>query len=251
LPDILDIFWSLRKFPKECSSPQAGTEIPRVINFVFGLWDDGALPWRYRWLLGGWARRHPLPKWKVILWGKQTSERFVSEQQPEYLDLYCSLSRDVQRADLLRYLLLYHFGGFYIDLDLLCRSTLDGLLAEHPDARMLTCVETILTAEKAREIGQTEPIRNGKAEIPERVANYFMACVPRHPVVKAIIDLVEQRAGIPIRFDYDVIFTTGPDVVTEVVQRFRDRNDLALVDKQDADRYLSHLQFGKWRRDRS
>ena len=249
--DLLDIFWSLHKFPQECSSPRTGEEIPRLIHAVYGLWDSGPLPWRNRWVLGGWARKHNTPDWKIVLWGKDTSERFVRHQFPKYWNMYRSYRRDVQRADFLRYLLLYHFGGFYIDLDLQCRSALDGLLSEHPEARMLACVETRLTARRAREIGQAEPIRNGKAEIPERVANYFMACAPGHPVMGNIIDLVEQRAQLPIRRDYDVIFTTGPDVVTEIVQGFQERKDLALVTERDAGRFVSHLHFGGWRRDQS
>lgn len=35
----------------------------------------------------------------------------------------------IQRADAIRYFVLYHYGGVYIDLDIGCRSRLDSLLA--------------------------------------------------------------------------------------------------------------------------
>ena len=36
---------------------------------------------------------------------------------PEYENLYNSLPRDVQRWDIIRYMILYKYGGIYTDLD--------------------------------------------------------------------------------------------------------------------------------------
>ena len=52
-------------------------------------------------------------------WTDELIEDFILQQYPEALPLYLSYSRNVQRYDMARYLILYHFGGIYADLDLL------------------------------------------------------------------------------------------------------------------------------------
>ena len=44
---------------------------------------------------------------------------FVKANYPEYLDLYQSL-KGVYMADMARVLVIYHYGGIYMDLDFYC-----------------------------------------------------------------------------------------------------------------------------------
>ena len=57
------------------------------------------------------------------------------------------------------------------------------------------------------------------------------------------------RAHLPVVRDYDVLFTTGPDVVSEVVARARPRFDLIVIDREQGLRHVTHLQRGTWRQD--
>ncbi|GAB7324528.1 hypothetical protein MBLNU13_g08434t1 [Cladosporium sp. NU13] len=41
---------------------------------------------------------------------------------------YTSYAQTIQRSNILRYLILHHYGGIYLDLDLTCRQPLDNLL---------------------------------------------------------------------------------------------------------------------------
>ena len=42
---------------------------------------------------------------------------FIEDKFPEYLAVFRSFPRPIQRYDFFRYLAVYHFGGFYFDLD--------------------------------------------------------------------------------------------------------------------------------------
>lgn len=42
--------------------------------------------------------------------------------------MYDSYKYPIQRADSIRYFILHHFGGIYMDLDIGCRRRMDGLL---------------------------------------------------------------------------------------------------------------------------
>lgn len=44
---------------------------------------------------------------------------FVKNNYPEYLELFQSL-KGVYMADMARVLVIYHFGGIYMDLDFYC-----------------------------------------------------------------------------------------------------------------------------------
>lgn len=52
---------------------------------------------------------------------------------PDLLRLYHSYPHDVQRADLLRYLILWYFGGYYTDIDTFPKQSIKGCQEmEHP-----------------------------------------------------------------------------------------------------------------------
>ncbi|MEO8362144.1 MAG: glycosyltransferase [Vicinamibacteria bacterium] len=221
--------------------------VPRLIHLIYGLWSrTGRLPWHCRSVLGAWRRHHP--GWTVVLWGRQQGERLVKESFPELWPTYQQLARPAQRCDLLRYLILKRFGGVYADLDLHCRTSVEPWLPS--GAALVTLVERHLTAARAAAIGLPEPIRQGRAETLVRIANFFLAASPSHPLLTEIVEMVQSRAHLEVRRDYDVLFTTGPDVISEVVARARPRPDLIVIDREQGLLHVTHLQRGTWRQDK-
>jgi mannosyltransferase OCH1-like enzyme len=245
-PMILNLLWSMAArspAPPALSSPA----FPNLVHLVYGLWDDGPLPWRLRAMLGSWLRHHRPPKWRIVLWNRRQAEELVRARYPDLAEIYAGYSRPVQRADLLRYLLLHEFGGFYADLDILCVSSLSGLLPEGSEASIVVQVEKLLSAERAAEIGRAQSIRQGRPELPERIANYFMGCRSGHPLMAEVIALARERSGLEVRNDYDVLYTTGPDVMSEVIARHRERPDLVVLPRERAEAFLRHFCRGSWR----
>jgi inositol phosphorylceramide mannosyltransferase catalytic subunit len=53
---------------------------------------------------------------------------FVKRSYPEYLTLYESL-KGVYMADMARVLVIYHYGGIYMDLDFYCYRYIPSLVA--------------------------------------------------------------------------------------------------------------------------
>ena len=51
------------------------------------------------------------------LWNPRDSREFIRREYPWFLSTYDSYRLPVQRVDALRYFLMRHFGGIYIDLD--------------------------------------------------------------------------------------------------------------------------------------
>jgi mannosyltransferase OCH1-like enzyme len=56
-------------------------------------------------------------KWQYIFWDKNKIEDFINNLYPKYWNLYNNCSILVQKLDIARYIILYHYGGCYMDMD--------------------------------------------------------------------------------------------------------------------------------------
>ena len=63
-----------------------------------------------------------------MLWTDADSRDFIAKEYPWFLDTFDAYTYPIQRADAIRYFVLYHYGGVYLDLDVGCRRRLDRLL---------------------------------------------------------------------------------------------------------------------------
>ena len=79
----------------------------------------GCLNRRILCLLGNIRRRacHWLTFWCLQMWTDAKSREFIATEYPWFLKTFDNYSQPIQRADAIRYFVLAHFGGIYIDLD--------------------------------------------------------------------------------------------------------------------------------------
>jgi mannosyltransferase OCH1-like enzyme len=68
------------------------------------------------------------PSWEFRMWNDEDAVRFMRQHYPEILPHFVGYRQNIQRANILRYALLHHYGGVYIDLDVTCRVALDAKL---------------------------------------------------------------------------------------------------------------------------
>ncbi|KAH8881301.1 hypothetical protein GQ53DRAFT_735511 [Thozetella sp. PMI_491] len=103
--------------------------VPKIIHQVFHNWKDpnnDTLP-------DDWARVrqdciNKNPDYDFKVWTEKSSRDFIETEYPWFLKTYDRYSFKVQRVDAVRYFLLFHFGGIYVDLDNGCLGSLDPLL---------------------------------------------------------------------------------------------------------------------------
>ena len=63
-----------------------------------------------------------------MLWTDASSREFIAENYSWFLDTFDAYKYPIQRADAIRYFILHHYGGVYLDLDIGCLRPLDPLL---------------------------------------------------------------------------------------------------------------------------
>lgn len=83
-------------------------------------------------------------KWKYKLWTDQQCENLVENYYPEFIQLWNDFTQPIMKADFIRYLILHHEGGIYLDLDIYPIKNFNSLLNKseifttwHNDTRKL------------------------------------------------------------------------------------------------------------------
>lgn len=220
------------------------SEIPKLLHFTWGFLSDSAkLPDHYQTIFDVWKRLHP--SWEMRLNFPKDAEQLAAKY--DHFP-YFNYRRGIQRCDACRPMLMHQIGGVYTDLDVVPHQSLDIIKALYPDASVVFCEETTLSQQVARKIGAMQPIRNNKPELPKRVANYFMASKPGHPIWLEVLELMRQRSALPVRTDYDIIYTTGPDIISEIAHRAEQcYSDIVIIPRPVIDQIITHHRSGSWR----
>ncbi|KAF8076504.1 glycosyltransferase family 32 protein [Lyophyllum atratum] len=101
-------------------------QVERIPRILHQTWKTEVLPPRWKGISD--ACREMMPDYEYILWTDATSRQFISDHYPWFLENFDGYTYPIQRADAIRYFVLYHFGGVYIDLDIGCLRPMDPLL---------------------------------------------------------------------------------------------------------------------------
>ncbi|KAF3482493.1 mannosyl phosphorylinositol ceramide synthase SUR1 [Arthroderma uncinatum] len=151
-----------------------------------------------------------LPEYTHYFWTDETARQFIETKFPWFLPTYDGYRYGIQRVDSLRYFLLWHYGGVYLDLDVGCRRDIRPLL-EYPALLPRTW--------------------------PFGVSNDVMASSPGHPLmIKAALSLHEHNVWYISKY-ITVFFTTGPMFLCSIIASWHrlpraDGNTLAATYKE-------------------
>ncbi len=86
--------------------------IPKIIHQT---WKNNDIPEKY--LLYQEKVKNLHPDWEYKLWTDENNLKFVREYFPDFLETYLRFPKNIMRADVIRYLIMYQIGGLYLDLD--------------------------------------------------------------------------------------------------------------------------------------
>jgi len=235
---VLGAVFVFRAFTRTHSDwPSRGDSVHCVL--MWGLWD--ASPFPHESLVNLLSSDFGYPS---TVHGPDSVQNalaaYAQENGPDILDCYASLRRNVSKADLGRYLIVYEQGGLYLDNDVRLHRRL--LSAEWTDPRGVWVLEYFFPIEELSTRMRQEPAA-------ERVANYaFGSSSPRLPALRAIIEECIQRtrvlSSVETWSDDDVLWVCGPDVVSVVCQRMPHLFSTRLND------FCEHTCQGTWLRGR-
>lgn len=135
------------------------------------------------------------------LFTDEDNRNFIIKHYPWFLETFDSYKHNIERADAIRYFLLYTYGGVYIDLDMECLKPLDSLLR---NGELFFSIEA------------------GPSTANQVISNAFMAATKGNPFFHHIIKNLTNFKKRDIVYQ-DVFDNTGPNMVTREYRRYRDK----------------------------
>lgn len=191
-----------------------GNEIIRIPKIIHQL-NDGGNEMIYAALASvreTWKEYHP--DWDYRLWNKTDADQFLKTHYPDFIPVYESYPHDIQRSHAMRYLILYTFGGMYVDMDCECVEPVDLLIGGS---------DCFLDMELP-----TESMYYNKQIM---LGNYFMGCTPGHDFFKRIIDeiVATRNKQLSPYASYQIKESTGEFMLTGVYSSYPGKDEITLI----------------------
>jgi mannosyltransferase OCH1-like enzyme len=211
---------------------------------MWGLWNSYNIPSKY--LKNQEKNQNILKGSNKITYGKKDIEdlvlKYSEEFDSEFSNIYNSIKRNVCKSDLGRYLLIYYYGGVYLDNDVDIKTAFSmSDLKKYKNGVWYT--EAIV---------DLEVLDPREEKIPIRYANYIIASL--YPGNTILLDIIKESSKRIKTLkdsvnwtDNDILWSTGPDVVTTILTHTK-HNNFIIYNKQKSDKILIHNCEGSWRK---
>ena len=148
------------------------------------------------------------PGWFRFEWDKKACESLVKSFYPEHWDMYRKYKHEIQRCDVIRYMILHRYGGWYADMDYFCNRPLNDAMAEY-----------------GNDIYFVQSPNNFGTQDADHISNSLMYSVRGHSYWKQVMIDLEKAQTAPYYYGkhLTVMFTTGPGILNRVYSRYKYR----------------------------
>ncbi len=157
-------------------------QIPKIIHQI---WLGPLEPLKAA--MNTWPKLHP--DWEYRLWTEDNMPSLVNQEAFDSADNY------PQKSDILRYELLYNYGGVYVDADEYCIKPLDEIID--------------LVAQSNQAVFAAN---EGNRELPNLIANGMLGCTKHHPFMLEVANNIDAKNKEP------AWKSTGPAYLTRMIQ---------------------------------
>jgi mannosyltransferase OCH1-like enzyme len=221
-------------------------DIPKII---IQTWKDDNIPEKYISDIESVKKFNP--DYEYLFFTDESIEIFLKEHYPEYYLVYLKLPVIIQRIDFFRYIVIYHYGGIYLDLDITCFESFDDILKYDS----VFPVDQNFTDEKCMKSRYKHYCDIGQKFM---VGQYAFAAKPKNKFIKVLIDGIVNNIneyvssykvyGTTLQYVYS---TTGPDYVTDEYIKYGNKDSIHIL-HYDSDQYFGkyakHNFFGTWKK---
>lgn len=180
-----------------------GVGIPKILHQTVK--DKKHIPEKWLKCQKTWMNLHRSPEWQHYLYSDDDNDSFMRKEYPMYYQLYLDLPVPIERVDLVRYLYLHKYGGWYADMDTEVLKPIDELC--HLQGKSVV-------------LGQRQFLFSSMVECA------FMGSLPNDPFWLIVVHAIHQSFYSPplskqifsIIKSVGVLMTTGPLLLDSVVQ---------------------------------
>jgi len=193
------------------------------------------------------------PNYEYKFFSDEDIDDFLSKEYPEWFKTYNKFPVKIQKIDFFRYVAIYHFGGFYLDLDMTVFKSFDDLLNNEcvfPIDQNINC--STYNEDRFKEICEQDK------SLKIILGQYAFAARKENKFIKMLIDNIHNNIDDVVSKYNDslkyVYITTGPDYVTDVYIKYmkdiNNQNTIKILHHfsgQYFGEYAKHNFFGTWK----
>lgn len=239
---IFLIFYGLNKIPKVNDNFE-NNKIPKII---IQTWKDNNIPEKYKKDIESIKKNNP--DFKYLFFTDVDIDYFIKKYYPQYYDTYLKLPIIIQKIDFFRYIAVYHYGGFYFDLDITGLEPIKELL--HYDC--IFPVDQNISHKKCEWERLKEYCDKGQYFL---LGQYAFGAKPKNKFIKKLIDSIGSNIDIYIKNKDEkslsyVYKSTGPDFVTDIYMDYNDKKNIHILHYNMAQyfgKYAKHNHYGTWK----
>jgi mannosyltransferase OCH1-like enzyme len=155
---------------------------PKIPKIIHQIWLGGPLPEKYKEWQKSWSLKNP--GWQYRLWTDADLEHFPFTDRKRFEQS----PGPGERADILRYDILYHFGGLYVDTDFECLQAFDKV---HESCDFYVGLEAAFEVDQEPGIGTA-----------------LIGSVAGHPILLDCLQEISKKA--PGQTPHEVMSVSGP-----------------------------------------
>ncbi|CAF1614161.1 unnamed protein product [Didymodactylos carnosus] len=153
------------------------------------------------------------PGYNYTLWTHNKILIWLKAQYPWFLPLYNIYRYDMQRIDAMKYLLLFHYGGIYIDLDVSCQVA-DIVTAMLPNNTIQTDEPDIIFHMGGEGISANTDIKAAKRH---------------HPFFKLAVSQLKAANRWFYLYHLTIILSAGPTFLFGIYRQYPLKDDFYFV----------------------
>jgi len=166
-------------------------------------WKNNEVPSRFKRWQQQWSTLHP--EWNYHLWTDEDNRELVKQHYPWFLNTFDAFPMGIMRADSVRYLYMYHYGGVYADLDMEPLKTTESLL------QTMNLNQTKNNAILA--------YMGNSYKFQHNVPNAWMVSTPHHPFWLFCLTKMIELAALGIDTAEDL---TGPVMLYKAMKEYNE-----------------------------
>jgi mannosyltransferase OCH1-like enzyme len=227
-------------------------KIPKII---IQTWKTNIIPLKYKNDVNSIKKYNP--NYKYLFFNDDDIEKFLIEHYKDtYYQSFKKLPVVIQKIDYFRYIAVYHYGGFYFDLDMKGFFPLDELL----NYQSVFPIDQNIDVKKCTDIRYNHYCNKGLNFL---LGQYAFGAKPQDPFIKKLIDIIHNSVDYYVieykkiknnkskKLQHQYIYsTTGPDFVTNVYYNYSNKDSIHILHYDLAQyfgKFAKHNYYGTWK----
>ena len=213
-------------------------ENEKIPKIIIQTWKDDNLSEVFKYLSDKIKNLHPDFEYKFFT--DKDIELFIKENYFEYYNLFNNFKYPIQKFDFFRYLAVYHYGGFYLDMDMDMYINFEEL-----------CKYNCIFPQEFKQNTDFYLQNNGMKFL---LGNYAFAASKKNKFLKYCIDNIVNDSIFPNIDNFAkekyVYYKTGPVLVSASYMEYINTKFIHILEDEKDECfgiYGQHLHMGSWK----